>query len=67
MVRLLLAFGADPAATDLIFGRTALQWAQELGHEAVILAFAEEEPRVETRGTEKFTVQGTEEGGGQRS
>ena len=41
MVRLLLASGADPAATDWIFGRTALQWAQELGHEAVILAFAE--------------------------
>ncbi len=40
MVRLLLGAGADPAATDLIFGRTALQWAQELGYEAVILAFA---------------------------
>ena len=53
MVRLLLEFGADTAATDLIFGKTASQQAHELKHEAVIQAFAEwpaRVPWVETRG-----------------
>jgi len=53
MVRLLLEFGADGTMTDLIFGRTASQWAHELGHKAVIAAFAEwdaEVPRNEFRG-----------------
>ena len=52
MVRLLLQFGADTAATDLIFGKTASQQAHELGHEGVIAAFAEwaaRAPWVETR------------------
>lgn len=53
MVRLLLEFGADRAATCFIWGKTASQRAHELGHEAVIAAFAEwdaEMPRNEFRG-----------------
>ncbi len=53
MVCLLLEFGADTAATSLIHGKTALQWANELGYEAVIQALAEgdaETPRIEIRG-----------------
>ena len=53
MVRLLLEFGADCTAKDFICGKTASQWAHELGHEGVIRVFAEwnaETPRVETRG-----------------
>jgi len=53
MVRLLLEFDADDTATDSIWGKTASQWAHELGHEGVIRVFEErnaETPRVETRG-----------------
>ena len=55
----MLMAGMSSATPRWIFGRTPLHWAQELGYEAVILALAEAEPRVETRGTEKLTVQGT--------
>ncbi len=41
MVRLLLKFGADRAATSFIYGKTASQWAYELGYESAIQAFAE--------------------------